>query len=279
MLFNFFINQYLFLSIAKENAQPLIQALQALPLLPPASQWLHFLRHHDELSLKLLHEEEKAILFERFAPAENMRIYGKGIRRRLASMLNGDRRMIELCYSLLFSLPGIPLIRYGDEIGMGEDLSLHGRNSVRTPMQWSAAQNGGFSTAVKEQLVHPVIGEGLYGYQSVNVAKEQNDPASLLNWMKRLIQIRKQCPEIGEGKMDILHSKHTHLFVHTYHLNNDRILLLHNLSSKKVAITKKDIGLHDSFIDILSDDPVPLDEPIYLNAYAYKWLRLINTQH
>ncbi|WP_051038419.1 alpha-amylase family glycosyl hydrolase [Gloeocapsa sp. PCC 7428] len=162
------------------------------------------MRHHDELALDRLSQTQQEEVFQAFAPDENMRIYGHGIRRRLPPMMNGERRRIELVYSLMFNLPGTPLLRYGEEIGMGEDLSLPGRNSVRTPMQWSDAPNGGFSNAPADALVRSVIAEGEYGYQRVNVATEQRDPNSLINWMERLIRTRKPCQELGTGLWQIL---------------------------------------------------------------------------
>ncbi|HAG83523.1 MAG TPA: trehalose synthase, partial [Cyanobacteria bacterium UBA12227] len=143
-------------------------------------------------------------IFAAFAPDETMQIYGHGIRRRLPPMLGGERRHLELAYSLLFSLPGTPLLRYGDEIGMGDDLSLEDRTSVRTPMQWSNTQNGGFSTAPQEALTLPVISAGEYGYQQVNAITQQRDSNSLLNWIERVIRIRQQCPELGRGECGIL---------------------------------------------------------------------------
>ncbi|PZO10305.1 MAG: trehalose synthase, partial [Leptolyngbya foveolarum] len=164
MLFSFFANQKKFLALALQQSAPLTEGLQQLPKTPQACQWLNFVRHHDELTLDQLSEAERDKIYEAFAPEEQMQIYGRGIRRRLPPMFNGDRRRIELIYSLLFALPGIPLIRYGDEIGMGDDLSLPGRDSVRTPMQWSEKANGGFSTAAPACLSKPVISEGEYGY-------------------------------------------------------------------------------------------------------------------
>ncbi len=197
MVFNFFINQHLFLSVTTGNKHHLEDALRELPQLHEKNQWLQFLRQHDELNLKLLSQQEQQILLEKLAPDPEMRIYGFGIRRRLAPIANGNLKLIRLLYSLMFSLPGCPLIRYGDEIGMGEDLSLPGRSSVRTPMQWSSEKNGGFSSAPAEQLVHPVISGGEFGYEKINVETARQQPGSLLNWIGQLIRIRKQCPEIS----------------------------------------------------------------------------------
>lgn len=160
MLFNFLLNQYMFLALARKQAAPLIEGLKLLPDSPHIGQWVNFVRHHDELTLDRLTKDKQEEIFAAFAPDENMQIYGHGIRRRLPPMLGGDRRRLELVYSLLFSLPGTPLLRYGEEIGMGDDLSLEGRTSVRTPMQWSSEPNGGFSTAQQDALPQPVISQG-----------------------------------------------------------------------------------------------------------------------
>jgi maltose alpha-D-glucosyltransferase/alpha-amylase len=163
-MFNFWVNQHLFLALATGDARPLTEAVRATAKLPHGAQWGQFLRNHDELDLGRLSDEERETVFSRFGPDETMQLYGRGLRRRLAPML-GDRRHLELAYSLIFALPGTPVLRYGDEIGMGEDLSLPQREAVRTPMQWSDEPNGGFSTA--EKTVHPVISGGLYGYERV----------------------------------------------------------------------------------------------------------------
>src|SRR5690606_33996885 len=175
---------------------PLAEALRATRVQPPMTQWAHFLRNHDELDLGRLSEEQRARVMERFGPEEHMQLFGRGIRRRLMPML-GDSRQAKLAYSVMFSLPGTPVIRYGDEVGMGDDLSLKGRDAVRTPMQWSHERQAGFSTA--EKLVHPVIEKGLWSYERVNVEAQRRDPSSFLRWTMRMIRIRKECPEIGWG--------------------------------------------------------------------------------
>ena len=204
MLFNFMLNKHLFLALARQDAGALKDGLKILPGIPHNAQWLNFVRHHDELTLDRLSDDQQQEIFNAFAPEETMQIFGRGIRRRLPPMMQSDRRRIEMTYSLAFTLPGTPLLRYGDEIGMGDDLSLEGRDSVRTPMQWSDNPNGGFSTADADALTRPVISEGEYGYQQVNVSFEQRDPTSFLNWMEHLVRTRRQCPEFGTGKWRIL---------------------------------------------------------------------------
>src|SRR3954447_26819403 len=157
------------LALARRNPESIIDALRDTPALPVGGQWATFLRNHDEVDLSRLTTEQRAEVFEQFGPDENMQLYGRGIRRRLAPMLGNDRRHIELAYSLQFSLRGTPVLRYGEEIGMGDDLSLDGGNAIRTPMQWSLLPNGGFSTARTADLVRPVVSDGEYGYEKVNV--------------------------------------------------------------------------------------------------------------
>ena len=180
---------------------PLVKALQDTRVNITTIQWAHFLRNHDELDLGRLTDEQRKKVFARFAPEKHMRLYDRGIRRRLSPML-GNRQQSELAYSLMFSLPGTPVIRYGDEIGMGDDLDLEERRAVRTPMQWSDAPHAGFSKAKK--LVNPVIDKGPYAYQHLNVESQRRDSDSLLNWMTTLIRLRQECSEIGWGKWQIL---------------------------------------------------------------------------
>jgi len=278
MLFNFLLNQYMFLALAREQAAPIIEALKTIPDTPSTGQWLNFLRHHDELNLNQLAKEEQEEIFAAFAPNETMQIYGHGIRRRLPPMLGGDRRRLELAYSLLFSLPGTPLLRYGDEIGMGDDLSLEGRTSVRTPMQWSNTQNGGFSTAPQDALTRPVISEGEYGYQQVNATTEQRDPNSLLNWIERVIRIRQQCPEFGRGKWCILETDEPSVFAHCCEWEGDTVLAVHNLAKQPctVSLKSKDFKPKHLMELFANRQYEPFDgnsSSIELDAYGYRWFR------
>jgi maltose alpha-D-glucosyltransferase/alpha-amylase len=276
MLFNFLLNQYMFLALARKQAAPLIEGLKLLPDSPHIGQWLNFVRHHDELTLDRLTKDKQEEIFAAFAPDENMQIYGHGIRRRLPPMLGGDRRRLELVYSLLFSLPGTPLLRYGEEIGMGDDLSLEGRTSVRTPMQWSSEPNGGFSTALQDALPQPVISQGEYGYQQVNVTTEQRDPNSLVNWTERLIRTRKQCPELGRGKWCILETDEPSVFANCCEWEGNAVITLHNLADRACTVTLKSNDYKMQYlIDLLGDQQYePLDgncDAIHLDAYGYRW--------
>ncbi|MBW4681287.1 MAG: alpha-amylase family protein [Microcoleus vaginatus WJT46-NPBG5] len=279
MLFSFLLNQHLFLGLARKEAASISEGLKLLPEIPHTGEWLNFVRHHDELTLDQLSEEERKEIFAAFAPDENMQIYGRGIRRRLPPMLGGNRHHVELVYSLLFSLPGTPLLRYGDEIGMGDDLSLEGRTSVRTVMQWSGEENGGFSTAPQEALAQPIICEGEYGYQRVNVTAQQRDPNSLLNWMERLIRTRKQYPEFGKGNWQILETDQPSVFAHCCEWKNRAIIAIHNLADQACTVTLTSNGCQMKHpIEVLADHEYePLDgdlNSLPLEPYGYRWFRV-----
>ena len=202
MMFNFQVNQHLFYALATADTRPLVRALKATKPRPATAQWGMFLRNHDELDLGRLEKSQREKVFREFGPEKDMQLYDRGIRRRLAPMLGGDQRRLELAYSLMFTLPGTPVIRYGDELGMGDNLDLPERNCTRTPMQWSTEPNGGFTKNKKPH--HPVIAEGPYGYERINAAVQRRHPDSMLNWTERIIRMRKEVPEIGWGDFAVL---------------------------------------------------------------------------
>jgi maltose alpha-D-glucosyltransferase/alpha-amylase len=220
----------LFYALASADTQPLVDALKKTKERPATAQWGMFLRNHDELDLGRLTKRQRQTVFDAFGPKQEMQLYDRGIRRRIATMLNGDRRRLELAYSLLFTLPGTPVIRYGDEIGMGDDLSLPERNCARTPMQWSNEPHGGFTKSDKPIL--PVISGGPYGFEHVNAAIQRRHPESLLNWTERVIRMRKEVPEIGWGDFAILPSRDSAVLIMRYDWRNNSVLLIHNLGSK-----------------------------------------------
>jgi maltose alpha-D-glucosyltransferase/alpha-amylase len=195
-------------------------------------------------------------------------------------MLEGDLHRLKLAYSLLFTLPGTPVLWYGEEIGMGEDLSLNERESVRTPMQWSEAINGGFSTASPKQLIRPVIDTGSIQYQRVNVAAQRRDPNLLLNWIERAIRLRKECPEFGWGAWTLLETEDPAVFAHSCQWQNRLILAVHNLSSveREIQLDLRD-HQHQHILDLLGDRQVtPIEAgsyPLELEGYGYRWLRLM----
>src|ERR1700732_4449280 len=202
MMFNFQVNQNLFYALAASDARPLRHALKATQRLPKTAQWGMFLRNNDELDLGRLTKKQRETVFAAFGPEPTMQLYKRGIRRRLAPMMQGDRRRLELAYSLMMTLPGTPVFRYGDEIAMGDNLDLPERNCARTPMQWSNEPQAGFTESDKPVI--PVIAEGPYGFEHVNVAAQKRDPNSLMDWTERMIRMRKEVPEIGWGDFSIL---------------------------------------------------------------------------
>lgn len=279
MLFNFIVNQELFLAIHREDPTPLIKAFKRLPDLPANCQWANFVRNHDELTLDKLSEKERNELFDAYAPDPSMRIYNRGIRRRMPSMLNGDRRQMEMVYSLLFTLPGTPIIRYGEEIGMGDDQNLKGRDAVRTPMQWTSGKNGGFSTAKPKDLARPVMMKGPFGAKDVNVEAQERDRNSLMNHVEQMIRIRKHCPEFGWGDLKVIETNHKSVLAHAMTFADGCVLAVHNLSSEKVETHLKwDHGDPADLVELLSDEidaPLATDtSTVKLNEFGYRWFRV-----
>jgi maltose alpha-D-glucosyltransferase / alpha-amylase len=275
MMLNFPVNQRVFYALATADLKPLITALEATKKRPQAAQWVHFLRSHDELDLGRLTVSQRDKVFAAFGPSKDMQLYERGIRRRLAPMVENDRRRLELAYSLLFTLPGTPMLQYGDEIGMGENLSLPERESARTPMQWSAERNGGFSTA--RRTVRPVISDPIYGYKRVSVEAQRRDPQSLLNWMERKIRMRRECPEISWGDWKILNTNADDVLVMEYTWRGHSLMVLHNFADRPRAIR---IPLATAGTPILIDLLWTNDScaenghhQIELEPYGYRWFR------
>jgi maltose alpha-D-glucosyltransferase/alpha-amylase len=277
MILNFQVNQHMFLALASRDCRGLASALQRTRRRPETAQWGIFLRTHDEQDLGRLTDDERQVVFDAFGPRPEMRLYDRGIRRRLASMLGGDQRRLEMAHSLLFTLPGTPVLLYGDEIGMGDDLRLHERDAVRTPMQWTADRHGGFSTA--ERTVLPVITEGPFGTPRVNVAAQRRDPGSLLNCVERLIRMRKECPEIGWGEFQVLSTGARQVLgLHTSWRGN-AVVTLHNFDDQAREITLKVPGADKlPLTNLLSADHSVPDEggrhAIALPPYGYRWYRV-----
>jgi maltose alpha-D-glucosyltransferase/alpha-amylase len=276
MMLNFPVNQRLFYALATADLEPLTWALRETSRRPAEAQWAHFLRTHDELDLGRLSPEERQQVFDAFGPEKNMQLYNRGIRRRLAPMLANDRRRLELAFSLLFSLPGTPVMLYGDEIGMGDDLSLPERECARTPMQWTSERHGGFTTAARPH--QQVIDDKTYGYEKVNVAAQRRDPDSLLNWTERIIRMRKECPEIPWGDFQILSTSVKGVLALRYDWRGTSLLTLHNFAGKDVRVAL-DVGVPhgDLLVDVFSNrhsDGRDGRHEIALTAYGWRWFRV-----
>jgi maltose alpha-D-glucosyltransferase/alpha-amylase len=276
LMLNFPVNQRLFYALATADLDPLICALEQTWKRPRNAQWVHFLRSHDELDLGRLTDEQREKVFAAFAPKKNMQLYDRGIRRRLTPMLDGDRRRLELAFSLLFSLPGTPMMQYGDEIGMGDNLRLPERECARTPMQWTSDRHGGFSRAAK--IVRPAINDRKYGFASVNVADQSRDPQSLLNWTERIVRTRKQCPEISWGDFTVLRTNVPEVLGMRYDWRDTSLVTLHNFSGKRQTVTLK-VGCRndDLLVEVFDDRHSRAQNDgthrIRLDEYAWRWFR------
>lgn len=246
--FHFPLMPRVFMSIGKEDASSLVEILNATPAIPANCQWCTFLRNHDELTLEMVSEEDRQWMWNFYAPDPAMRM-NLGIRRRLYPLMENDRRRVETAYSLIFTLPGSPVLYYGDEIGMGDDITQFDRNGVRTPMQWDATKNGGFSTADTTYL--PAIRDGRYGYRSVNVAAQSDDPDSNLNRLKRMIEARRASEALGWGKLEWLTSG-APLPVLAYRrtTGGDTVIAVHNLTGgSRTSELKAEDGIYQDLLD------------------------------
>ena len=279
MIFNFQVNQALFYALASGDSGPLAKAMEKTKPRPATGQWGLFLRNHDELDLGRLTAKQRQTVFDAFGPDPSMQLYGRGIRRRLAPMLQGDRRRIELAYSLMMTLPGTPVLRYGDEIGMGDDLSLPERECARTPMQWSSEPQAGFTRS--DHPAKPVISGGAYGFEHVNVADQRRDPDSLLNWTERIIRMRKEVPEIGWGDFRIVPTGTPEVLAVRYDWRRNSVLVIHNLGAeaREITIDPGAEGSHDSLlVNLLAGDHSRPDKRgrhrILMEAYGYHWYRV-----
>src|SRR5215510_2626042 len=229
MAFHFPLMPRLFMAIRTGDGFPVSDIQAQTPPIPTTCQWAMFLRNHDELTLEMVTEEDRLYMYRLYAQAPEARI-NLGIRRRLAPLMHNDRRRIELMNMLLFSLPGTPVIYYGDELGMGDNIYLGDRNGVRTPMQWSADRNAGFSRANPQRLYLPLVIDPEFYYASVNVETQRNNPQSLLWWMKRLIALRQRHPAFGRGSLEILSPENSKVLALLRKHENETILVVANLS-------------------------------------------------
>jgi maltose alpha-D-glucosyltransferase/alpha-amylase len=235
MAFHFPLMPRMFMGLKLEDRKPITEILQQTPEIPPSCQWSLFLRNHDELTLEMVTDMERDYMYDSYAESKTMRL-NLGIRRRLAPLLNNDRRRIELMNGMLMSLPGTPIIYYGDEIGMGDNINLGDRNGVRTPMQWTGETNAGFSSAPPERLYAPLIQDPVYGYPAVNVLRQRASEHSLLNWMQRIITVRRSTAVFGRGSIEFLYPANHRILSYVRRLGNETVLVVNNLSSTAQAV-------------------------------------------
>ena len=277
MMLNFPVNQRLFYAMATGDLDPLVWALEQTRSRPPAAQWVQFLRSHDELDLGRLTDEQRQRVFDAFGPEKRMQLYDRGIRRRLAPMLGNNRRRLELAFSLLFSLPGTPMMQYGDEIGIGENLRLPERECARTPMQWTPEKHGGFSTS--KQVVRPVIDDPVFGYERVNLAHQRRDPDSLLNWTEKMLRTRRECPEISWGDYSVLRTDAPEVLALRFEWRGSCLVTLHNFAGGTRRVTFKVVGRNDRLLVSLFDKSESIAAAdgahhLTLKPYGWSWLRV-----
>ncbi|HYW11738.1 MAG TPA: maltose alpha-D-glucosyltransferase [Longimicrobium sp.] len=278
MAFHFPLMPRIFMAVRQGIRKPIVEIIERTPAIPDDCQWCMFLRNHDELTLEMVTDEERDYMYREYAADPRMRI-NLGIRRRLAPLMENDRRKIELLNSILFTMPGSPIIYYGDEIGMGDNVWLGDRDGVRTPMQWSPDRNAGFSRAQPERLYLPAISDAVYGFQAVNVEAQEHSPNSLLNWTKRIIRVRKQHRAFGRGSITFLEPANPHVLVYLREYQGDVILVVNNLSASAQAV-QLDLAPYAGYtpVELLGETAFPLvDETPYaitLGPYGFFWFAL-----
>ena len=271
MAFHFPLMPRIFMSIAKENAGDLREILLRTPVIPDSCQWCTFLRNHDELTLEMVSEDSRRWMWDRYAPEPRMRL-NLGIRRRLAPLLDNDPRKLGLIHSLLFTLPGSPIIYYGDEIGMGDNIWLPDRNGVRTPMQWDTGLNAGFSTASSGSVYAPVTQGDAYGPDRVSVAEARGDPNSIWNAVRHMLQTRKAHVALGLGTFSWLDLEDQRIAAYHRRYGSEDVLAIHNLSESPAEFSTADAGPRD---DLLTGRRYPaqnLRHGVHLAPYEYLWL-------
>jgi maltose alpha-D-glucosyltransferase/alpha-amylase len=279
MAFHFPVMPRLFMATRMEDRTPIIDILQLTPQIPESCQWAMFLRNHDELTLEMVTDEERDYMYRVYAHDRVMRI-NLGIRRRLAPLLENDRRRIELMNGLLFSLPGTPVIYYGDEIGMGDNIYLGDRNGVRTPMQWSGDRNAGFSRANPQRLYLPVNIDPEYHYEAINVETQQNNPHSLLWWMKRVVALRKQLRAMGRGGLEFLHPENRRVLAFIRHHEDEHVLVVANLS-RFTQCVELDLSRYQGMrpLELFGSTEFPpvADRPYFLSLapHTFHWFALL----
>ncbi|HET9544438.1 MAG TPA: maltose alpha-D-glucosyltransferase [Gaiellaceae bacterium] len=278
MAFHFPVMPRMFMAVRREEARPILDILRNTPAIPDTCQWGLFLRNHDELTLEMVTDEERDYMYAEYAKEPRMRL-NLGIRRRLAPLLDNSRDEIELLTAILFSLPGSPVLYYGDEIGMGDNVYLGDRDGVRTPMQWTGDRNGGFSRADFAQLFLPPLMDPVYGYQAVNVESQLRQPHSLLRWVQRFVGLRKAHPVFGLGSFEALVPENPRVFAHIRTYEEDVILCVHNLARSAQAV-ELDLRWYDGYVpeEMFGHSRFPpIGELPYLLTFAprgFFWFKL-----
>ena len=278
MAFHFPLMPRMYMALAQEDRHPITDIMRQTPEIPENCQWALFLRNHDELTLEMVTDEERDYLWQTYAADPRARL-NLGIRRRLAALMDNDRRKIELMNAMLLSMPGTPVIYYGDEIGMGDNYYLGDRDGVRTPMQWSIDRNAGFSRADPQRLYLPVLMDPIYGYQAVNVEAQDKDPSSLLNWMRRMIAVRKNHKAFGRGILTFLYPRNRRVLAYLREHQAERILCVANLSRSAQAV-ELDLGGFRGLapLELSGQSTFPVIGPgpyvLTLPAYGFFWLLL-----
>ncbi|MFE8598893.1 maltose alpha-D-glucosyltransferase [Archangium violaceum] len=278
MGFHFPVMPRLFMAVRREDRTPIVEILQQTPDIPDNCQWAIFLRNHDELTLEMVTDEDRDYMYREYATDPRMRI-NLGIRRRLAPLMDNGRRRIELMHSLLFTLPGTPVMYYGDEIGMGDNIYLGDRNGVRTPMQWTSDRNSGFTRADYARLYAPIIADPVYGYQSINVEAQERVRTSLLNWIKRMIRVRKRYPAFALGKLRWVNPDNRKVIAFTREYEGQTILIICNLSrfSQPAVIDLRDFEGQVP-VELIGETPFPrisaMPYQVTLGPFMFLWFRL-----
>jgi maltose alpha-D-glucosyltransferase/alpha-amylase len=281
MCFNFPLMPRMFMALRRAQRHPITEILAQTPEVPEGCQWGIFLRNHDELTLEMVTDEERDYMWNEYAKDPRMKL-NIGIRRRLAPLVDNDRRVMELFHAMLFSLPGSPILYYGDEIGMGDNIFLGDRDGVRTPMQWSPDRNAGFSRADFAQLYSAPLMDPVYGFQALNVEGELRDPSSLLHWLQRMLQVRKRHPLFGIGSFEVLSAENPSVLAYVREWEDDVVLCVNNLSrfAQPVELSLQRFEGRTP-IELLGRVPFPrigeLPYLLTLGAYGFYWFQIVET--
>jgi maltose alpha-D-glucosyltransferase/alpha-amylase len=282
MAFHFPLMPRMFMALRREDRRPIVDILAQTPAIPANCQWAIFLRNHDELTLEMVTDEERDYMYLEYAQEPQMRI-NVGIRRRLAPLLQGGRRQIEMMNCLLLSMPGTPIVYYGDELGMGDNIYLGDRNGVRTPMQWTGDRNGGFSEAETARLYTPLNVDAMYGYQAINVEAQEKSQTSLLNWMKRIIRLRRRHPAFARGRFEALHPANNRVLAFLRVEGDETLLVACNLSRYSQA-AELDLSRFAGWtpMELFGEMPFPRigDLPYLLTfgPHTFFWFRLVRPE-